>query len=271
MPELPEVETVRRGIAPHISGRTIKRAVVRERRLRRPVTNQLDRLVRGRRIQAVGRRAKYLVLRTDGGHLLVHLGMSGSLRVLTRDTPPGAHDHVDLCLSGGVRLRFRDPRRFGTVLWTGAEPERHPLLRGLGPEPLSDDLEPGHLHRISRGRSAPVRNFLLDGRVVAGVGNIYACEALFRAGIAPHRKAGTISAARYRRLTGEIKATLAEAIAAGGSTLRDFVNASGEAGYFTMQLQVYGREGEPCRRCRRPLRRITLGQRSAFYCTHCQR
>ena len=271
MPELPEVETVRRGIAPHITGKKITGLTVRNHRLRRPVWSGLARALSGRPVQDVGRRAKYLLLTVDGGCLLVHLGMSGSLRILTHARPPGAHDHVDFLFGGRLCLRFCDPRRFGCMVWTARDPLRHPLLRDAGPEPLGDGFSGATLFRKSRGRSGAVKSFVMDGRVVAGVGNIYASEALFRAGIHPLRPAGRIAAARYDKLAFDIKTVLAEAITAGGTTLRDFVNSTGDRGYFTPRLQVYDRAGLPCPRCSRPLRRTLSGQRSTFYCGGCQR
>ncbi len=270
MPELPEVETTRRGIAPHLIGRRLLGAVVRERRLRWPVPRDLDARVRGRRVAAVRRRGKYLLIDLEGGGaLLLHLGMSGSLRLVPCDRPPGKHDHVDLRLEGGRCLRLTDPRRFGTLLWT-PDPDRHPLLRELGPEPFSAEFNGDHLWHRSRGRRVAVKNFIMDSHVVAGVGNIYANEALFRAGIHPARAAGRISRQRYARLAQAIREVLAEAIEAGGTTLRDFTGSDGRPGYFSRTLAVYDREGEPCSRCGHPIRSIRLGQRSTFYCPRCQ-
>ena len=271
MPELPEVETARWGIAPHLVGRRVRRLAVREWRLRWPVSRRLPAILRGRAIEAVDRRGKYLLIRAGGGTLLWHLGMSGSLRVLRDPPPPGPHDHVDLVLSGGAALRFRDPRRFGSLHWTAGDPLRHRLLAGLGPEPLDGDFGGDWLHARSRGRRAAVKAFLMDSRVVAGVGNIYASEALFEAGVAPSRPAGRISRARYRRLAAAVRAVLARAIEAGGTTLRDFTEADGNPGYFARELRVYGRAGAPCVRCGEPVRARVLGQRSSFYCPRCQR
>ena len=271
MPELPEVETARRGIAPHLVGRRIRRLEVREWRLRWPVSRRLPATLRGRTIEAVGQRGKYLLIRAGGGTLLWHLGMSGSLRVLADPPPPGPHDHVDLALAGGAALRFRDPRRFGSLHWTAGDPLRHRLLAGLGPEPLGANFGGDWLHARSRGRRAAVKTFLMDARVVAGVGNIYASEALFEAGIAPSRPAGRVSRARYDRLAAAVREVLARSIAAGGTTLRDFTEADGRPGYFARELRVYGRAGAPCVRCGEPVRARTLGQRSSFYCPKCQR
>ncbi len=271
MPELPEVETTRRGLEPRLIGRKVRGAVVREPRLRWPVPTTLGRALGGARVQAVERRAKYLLLRSDRGTAIIHLGMSGHLRVLPATTPAGPHDHLDLLLDDGNALRLRDPRRFGAFLFTRRAPERHPLLRGLGPEPLAGELSGDHLFRRSRRRRAPLRNFLLDGRVVAGVGNIYANEAAFLAGIDPRRPAGRISLDRYRRLVASLERVLTSALAAGGTTLRDFRRVDGEPGYFSLRLWVYGREGKQCRRCRTTIRRAVLGARSIFYCRRCQR
>jgi formamidopyrimidine-DNA glycosylase len=270
MPELPEVETARRGIAPLIEGRRIAALMVRQRRLRWPVPRTLGRELPGQTIRAVGRRAKYLLLALDRGTLILHLGMSGSLRVLAAATPPQKADHVDLVLDDGRCLRLRDPRRFGALLWTTDDPARHRLLKDLGPEPLDPGFDGERLWQSARGRRCAVRDLLLNGRIVAGVGNIYANEALHAAGIDPRRPAGTIGRARYRRLARALRTVLGRALAAGGTTLRDFQRADGRPGYFRQRLAVYGRAGQPCRRCRRPLRAVRLGQRRAFLCPHCQ-
>lgn len=271
MPELPEVETTRRGIEPYLRGRRVARVEVREPRLRWRVPAALARELPGQRVLAVERRAKYLLLRCERGTLILHLGMSGSLRILTQPRPAQAHDHVDLEFEPGLTLRLRDPRRFGAMLWTAADPMQHPLLRGLGPEPLGPQFSGALLHTRARGRSAPVKAFLLDGRTVAGLGNIYVAEALFRAGIHPARAAGRISAARYERLAAAIREVLAEAVAAGGTTLRDFTDSDGAPGYFALRLSVYGRDGARCRKCDGILRGARLGQRSTVYCPRCQR
>jgi formamidopyrimidine-DNA glycosylase len=271
MPELPEVETTRRGIAPHLQGRVIRALVVRQPQLRWRIPSGLAEEVAGRRIDAVERRAKYLLLRIDGGTLFVHLGMSGSLRLVQAGDPPGLHDHVDLELASGRTLRLTDPRRFGAVLWTRDPAEEHPLLRSLGPEPLGGDFQGEYLYVRARGRRAAVKPFIMDQRVVVGVGNIYANEALFRSGIDPRRAAGRISLARYRELAGAIGQVLTEAIEQGGTSLRDFVDGDGRPGYFRQHLQVYGRGGEPCIRCGSPLEQIRLGQRSTVFCPRCQR
>jgi formamidopyrimidine-DNA glycosylase len=270
MPELPEVETTRRGVAPWAEGRRVLAVEVREPRLRWPVPADLAQRLQGQEITAVERRAKYLLFHTGSGSLLVHLGMSGSLRVIRDDSPLLRHDHVQILLSSGDRLRYNDPRRFGCMLWL-APGECHPLLAGLGPEPLSEAFTGDLLYRRSRGRRGPVKPFLMDGRVVVGVGNIYANEALFLAGIRPDRPAGKIGLARYQRLAEEVKRVLTFAIGQGGTTLRDFVGGDGKPGYFAQQLSVYGRGGQPCSRCARPLRELRLGQRSTVYCVACQR
>ena len=271
MPELPEVETVRRGIAPHLVGEEVDRMVIRQRRLRWPISRILPGAVANQPVHAVGRRAKYLLIDLASGHLIWHLGMSGSLRVLQHPPPPGAHDHVDLVLKNGAVLRFRDPRRFGSLHWTRADPLRHRLLKDLGLEPLEEEFGGEWLYAKSRGRSGAVKNFLMDSRVVAGIGNIYANEALFEAGISPTRAAGRVGLGRYRRLAEVTKVILDRAIRAGGTTLRDFTKAEGEPGYFAHELQVYGRAGEACPRCGKPVNSQTIGQRSSFYCQRCQK
>lgn len=271
MPELPEVETTRRGIAPHIEGCKVTAAVVRESRLRWPVTHCLaDKLV-GQTLVSVDRRAKYLLLKFEFGELLVHLGMSGSLRIVAGDTPVAKHDHVDLVMSGGTVLRYNDPRRFGAVLWCEGGTKDHALLQHLGPEPLGDQFDAGYLHGRARGRKQAVKSFLMDNHVVVGVGNIYANEALFMAGIDPRRPAGRIALARYQGLVGAVKTVLQEAIDQGGTTLRDFVGGDGKPGYFQQQLRVYGREGQPCRQCAASLQRVVIGQRATVFCPVCQR
>lgn len=270
MPELPEVETTRRGLAPHLVGRRVVALDVRQPRLRWPLPDVLRDTLPGQCILDIERRAKYLLVHTEPGSALLHLGMSGSLRVLPADTPVGAHDHVDWRLDSGQVLRFTDPRRFGSQLWQ-PRGQTHALLAGLGPEPLSDGFDGDLLWARSRGRSAAVKLFLMDQAIVVGVGNIYASEALFAAGIDPRRAAGSVSRARYARLADEVKRILAYAIARGGTTLRDFISPDGLPGYFEQELFVYGRTGEPCRVCGAPIRAIVLGQRSTFHCVRCQR
>ncbi len=243
---------------------------MREPRLRWPVPDQLPLALSGQAIWAVERRAKYLLFRTAAGSLLVHLGMSGSLRMVDPDVAPGRHDHIDVLLEGGSCLRYHDPRRFGCFLWL-VPGQVHPLLRDLGPEPLSAEFDGQLLYRRSRGRKGPIKNFIMDGKVVVGVGNIYANEALFLSGIHPARPAGRVSLARYRRLADVIKQVLTSAIEQGGTTLRDFVGGDGRPGYFAQQLLVYGRAGQPCKCCGASLRELRLGQRSSVYCVTCQR
>jgi len=270
MPELPEVETTRRGIAPHIEGRRVERVVLRRDDLRWPIPAEITRAFPGQTIEAVRRRAKYLLLDAQTGSAILHLGMSGNLRVLPKATPTRTHDHVDIELQGGLLLRLNDPRRFGAVLWQ-PRGTTHELLAGLGPEPLSDDFDGALLWTLAQGRRAPVKHFLMDQRIVVGVGNIYAAEALFRAGIHPAREAGKISRARYERLAEAVKQILAHAIVRGGTTLRDFLRPDGEPGYFEQELFVYGRAGEACKTCGTILRDADWGQRATVYCPRCQR
>jgi len=270
MPELPEVETTRRGIALHICGKQVRDLVVRQPQLRWPVPKALRQLIRSQKLHAVDRRAKYLLLDFDRGTLLIHLGMSGSLRIQPPETPPGPHDHVDL-LFDDCCLRLRDPRRFGALLWTEVPAQEHDLLRHLGPEPLSEDFTGEHLYRLSRRRRGPVKNLIMDGKVVVGVGNIYANESLFFSGIHPRRPANRISRARYDRLASNIKQILTLAIRRGGTTLRDFRREDGKPGYFAQELQVYGKQGKPCPGCGQPIRQERIGQRSSFFCKGCQR
>jgi formamidopyrimidine-DNA glycosylase len=271
MPELPEVETTRRGIQPHVCGHTVKQLLVRQRNLRWPVPCQLEQLLAGQQIERIDRRGKYLLLAVGRGTLIIHLGMSGSLRILTTDSPPGAHDHIDLLLEDGCRLRYTDPRRFGAWLWTDEAIEQHALLQNLGPEPLSAAFHADYLYNLSRGRKLAVKSFVMNSHVVVGVGNIYANEALFRAGIHPARAAGRIARQRYQRLVDAIKNVLDDAIREGGTSLRDFVWGEGKPGYFKQRLQVYDRRGAPCRRCASAIREIRVGQRSSFFCPTCQR
>ncbi|KRG68302.1 bifunctional DNA-formamidopyrimidine glycosylase/DNA-(apurinic or apyrimidinic site) lyase [Pseudoxanthomonas dokdonensis] len=270
MPELPEVETTRRGLAPHVQGRRIEQVTLRRANLRWPIPAEISEQLPGQRIKQVRRRAKYLLLDVDDGSALLHLGMSGSLRVLPGDTPLRAHDHVDIALDDGRVLRFNDPRRFGSLLWQPAG-QVHELLQALGPEPLSEDFSGDYLFERSRGRKAPVKTFLMDQAVVVGVGNIYAAESLFQAGISPLRAAGAVSRERYRRLAAEVKVILEQAIQRGGTTLRDFISPDGAPGYFEQELSVYGRDGLPCLHCGRPLRHASVGQRATVWCGSCQR
>lgn len=271
MPELPEVETTCRAIAPHVVGQTITGVVIRDRRLRWPVPRGLRGKLLGHKAAAVERRAKYLLLRFAHGTLIMHLGMSGSLRIVTGAQPPAKHDHLDLEFQTGVILRLRDPRRFGSVLWTSTEPMTHSLLAGLGPEPFTSACSGAYLYLKSRGRKQAVKNYIMDSRIIVGVGNIYASEALFRAGIRPQRRAGKVTQQEYARLIEAIRKVLRAAISAGGTTLRDYVSGAGQPGYFAVDLQVYDRAGKPCPQCGHPVKQSRIGQRSAYYCVTCQR
>lgn len=269
MPELPEVETTCRGIRPVLTGRIASGCIIRNGRMRQPVPEDLAQLIAGRSLLAVERRAKYLLLRFDAGTVIVHLGMSGSLRVVEAGAAVGKHDHVDL-LFGDTALRLRDPRRFGLVLWHAGEPAGHPLLAKLGVEPLQPGFDGDWLWQALRGLSTPIKLAIMDAHRLVGVGNIYASESLFRAGIHPLTPAGSVSRARCARLAQAIRETLAAAIEAGGSTLRDFVGGDGKAGYFQQQYFVYGRDGEGCRVCGSTVRKAVVGQRSTFWCARCQ-
>lgn len=270
MPELPEVETTLRGISPHLIGQKVNAVHVRQPRLRWPVPDELAQILTGQTIDSVKRRAKYLILQTNAGSLLIHLGMSGSLRIVSAGIPHGKHDHVDVCLEDGLTLRFRDPRRFGSMLWLDPGPASHPLLDSLGPEPFSDLFNGEYLYGLTRKRRVAVKQLIMNSQVVVGVGNIYANEALFRAGIRPDRAAGGISKGRYERLASCIKTVLSDAIEQGGTTLRDFSGGDGQPGYFRQSLNVYGRGRQTCTGCLRPLKEIRLGQRSTVFCSRCQ-
>ena len=271
MPELPEVEVTLRGLAAQLTGQTIAKVVIRNAQLRWPIPKNLPKLLHGETIRALRRRAKYLLVEFDHGTLILHLGMSGSLCVLPAKTPAEKHDHFDLVLANGMLVRLRDPRRFGAVLWHSGDVNAHPLLAALGPEPLEKDFDARYLYQATRGRSIAIKQLIMDSRVVVGVGNIYANEALFHAGIKPQLAAGKLSLPRCVRLVAAIRATLTEAIRHGGSSLRDFVNAAGQPGYFQQYYWVYGRGGEPCRNCGTLIKQIRQGQRSSFYCPKCQR
>jgi formamidopyrimidine-DNA glycosylase len=271
VPELPEVETTRRGIEPHVIGRRISRLQVHDRRLRWPVDLAMVARVAGSAIRRAGRRAKYLLLETESGTLILHLGMSGSLRVLPASTPRIAHDHVDIELDSGQTLRFNDPRRFGSLMFTAEDPAAHPLLRSLAPEPLEDGFDADYLWRITRRRSVAIKQLIMNAHLVVGVGNIYASEALFRARVRPRRQARSLTRAECARLVRAIKATLAMAVKVGGTTLRDYVGADGNPGYFRQKLYVYERAGKPCRVCRKPVRQFTQGARSTYWCANCQK
>lgn len=270
MPELPEVETTRRGILPVLKNQSIAQVVVRDARLRWPVASDFARRLTGQKILDVERRAKYLLIRLSNGTVIWHLGMSGSLRVLAVGTPPQLHDHIDVVLGSGRLLRFNDPRRFGCALWTSEDPQQHELIAHLGPEPLSDAFNPAYLVAKAKSRKVAIKQFIMNAEVVVGVGNIYASEALFRAGIRPTRTAGRIQPDELQRLVKAIKQVLASAIKVGGTTLRDYVNANGSPGYFRQKLFVYERAAEPCRKCKTPIRHLTQGNRSTYYCPQCQ-
>ena len=269
MPELPEVETTLRGISPYLKGQTITRIDVRQPKLRWPVENEVQQLV-GQTVDSLTRRSKYILVKTAVGPAIWHRGMSGSLRLVDPSAPAMKHDHIDWHLSNGRVLRYHDPRRFGALLWV-APGETSEHLNHLGPEPLSDDFDDSHLFQKSRGKSQAVKTFIMDGRIVVGVGNIYANESLFLAGIRPQTPAGKISKARYQRLTQTIQQVLGAAIEQGGTTLRDFVGGDGKPGYFAQQLYVYGRGGEECKNCATTLKEIRQGQRATVYCPKCQR
>jgi formamidopyrimidine-DNA glycosylase len=271
MPELPEVETTRRGIQPHLLSKTIQKVIIRQPKLRWPIPEQLPTLLQGKAVSRVERRGKYLLITFPNGTLIIHLGMSGSLRICHHKLAPEKHDHFELLLNDGNSLRLRDPRRFGAVLWTDAPAEEHKLLKNLGPEPFESLFDGDYLSEKAKGRRLPIKSFIMDSKIVTGVGNIYASESLFLAGVNPQQAAGKISRKRLQRLAEAIKKILQCAIEQGGTTLRDFVNESGNPGYFQQQLAVYGRAGEPCVKCSRPIKKVTFGQRSTFYCPSCQR
>lgn len=270
MPELPEVETTCRGVRPHLLERKILAVTVRERRLRWPVDTGIDALT-GQKIQGVFRRAKYLLIKVDLGTVIVHLGMSGSLRIVDPSHPLRKHDHLILLLDNGLELRFHDPRRFGAWLWTAGNPNQHPLLNKLGPEPLSAEFDGDYLCQCCRGRKKSIKELLMDASLVVGVGNIYASESLFYAGILPGRAAGRVSRERLQKLAESVKMVLQRSILQGGTTLRDFLREDGSPGYFRQQLAVYERKGQPCRICQTVIKHRVLGQRSTYYCPKCQR
>jgi formamidopyrimidine-DNA glycosylase len=270
MPELPEVETTRRALAPHVCGQFIQAVCIRNPRLRQPVPPFLAEILPRQQVHALERRAKYLLFACDQGHLLVHLGMSGSLRLAERAELPQKHDHIDLLFDNGALLRYRDPRRFGLFLWC-QDPHQHPLLATLGPEPLTAGFNGAYLYARAQGRRQAIKTFLMDNHIVVGVGNIYASESLFLAGIDPVRAAGRISLARYETLAQAVKEVLHAAIAQGGTTLRDFVSGVSQPGYFAQSLRVYQRDGYPCLHCGAPIQRRVIGQRASYYCPHCQR
>lgn len=271
MPELPEVETTCRGIAPHVIGRTVLELVLRTEKLRWPLDRDLCTILPGQIIRSVERRAKYLLLKCDRGTIIIHLGMSGVLRIVDADVTEKKHDHVDLILTDGHTLRFSDPRKFGVFTYTENDPQRHQFLTNLGPEPLDGNFTATYLYNLSRGKKQAIKTFIMDQKVVVGVGNIYANEALFQSGISPTRAAGRIGRQRYARLVDSIRSILQQAIKAGGTTISDFRQSDGQPGYFEQQLLVYGRAGQPCPDCDTPIKVTRLGQRSTFFCPECQR
>jgi len=270
MPELPEVETTCRGIEPHLLNRRLTGAIVRQSRLRWPVPRGLSKKISGQTIHAVERRAKYILIKLEQGTILLHLGMSGSLRITPTDTPPEKHDHIDLQLDSGQCLRLRDPRRFGSLHWVSGDAMQHALLKNLGPEPLSDQFDIDYLFKKSRKRKLAIKLFIMDSKVIVGVGNIYASEALFRAGIRPTRAAGRVTRNEYENLVQAIKDVLAAAIRSGGTTLQDFTNSEGKPGYFQQELHVYSRADEACHTCGTPIKHRVMGQRASYYCPICQ-
>jgi formamidopyrimidine-DNA glycosylase len=271
MPELPEVETTLRGIAPHIENKTISNIVIRNRSLRWPIPKGLKTKLKDQVVRSVTRRAKYLLINTDVGTLILHLGMSGSLRILKINEAVDKHDHFEIQFKDGSCLRLRDPRRFGAVLWTKDDPQEHKLLTSLGPEPLDKAFNAELLFEKSRKRKTTIKQFIMDAKIVVGVGNIYASESLFLASINPKKQAGRITKAQARELAAAIKKILKQAIKQGGTTLKDFKSSDGKPGYFKQKLKVYDRKGKPCIKCKNPIKQITLGQRSTFYCSHCQK
>lgn len=271
MPELPEVETSRRGIEPHILNKKISEVIIRQHRLRWPIPETLPSIAEGQVIRSVERRAKYLLLRLDNGTIIIHLGMSGSLRICSKNTAAEKHDHIDICVSDDKLLRLRDPRKFGCVLWTDAPIEDHKLIEALGPEPLERSFDAEYLHKKAMNRSCAIKSLIMNSHIVVGVGNIYASESLFKAGINPRRKAGNISRHRLHGLVIAIKEILRDSIEQGGTTLKDFTAEDGQPGYFAQKLLVYGRAGEPCTRCHATIKQITQQQRSTYYCPQCQR
>lgn len=271
MPELPEVEVTRLGVHPHVHQQIVEAVVFRRDGLRWPFPHNLAEFIQGRPVLSTSRRGKYLLLHFSTGSVLIHLGMSGHLRIVPRDTAATKHEHFDLVFSSQV-LRLSDPRRFGAVLWhAGADWQQHPLLQKLGVEPLQAGFDGELLYRLSRGRSSSIKQFILQGEAVVGVGNIYVSESLFKAGIKPQTAAGKVSLARYQKLALAIQETLSAAIAKGGSSLKDFVGVNGQSGYFQQNYYVYDRAGLPCRICGIPVKQIVQGQRSTFYCQKCQK
>jgi formamidopyrimidine-DNA glycosylase len=271
MPELPEVETTKRGIAPHIIDKTIQNVIVRQRQLRWLIADDFEMNLVGETIQSVERRAKYLLVKTPKGTLIIHLGMSGNLRIVPNDLPIGTHDHVDIIFNDNMALRFNDQRRFGAIIWATGDILKHALLRDLGVEPLTEDFTASLLFQLSRRKRIPIKTFLMNGKIVVGVGNIYANEALFMAGVLPTRHAGELSSQECERLTHCIRVILERAIEKGGTTLRDFVNPEGKTGYFQQQLHVYGRGNQHCTSCNQILQEIRMANRTTVFCSTCQK
>jgi formamidopyrimidine-DNA glycosylase len=271
MPELPEVETTLRGIEPFVLKQKVQAFIIRHHGLRWPVPADLPQILPGQIIQRITRRGKYLLLETNIGTLIIHLGMSGSIRILTQQTPPKIHDHIDILFDNNICLRMTDPRRFGAVLWTEGDPFLHSLLAHLGPEPLENSFSGEYLWKLARKRKASVKTFLMDSKIVVGVGNIYATEALFEAGILPRKAAGKVSKVDYEKLAKAVRKILTAAIKKGGTTLKDFVNSDGGKGYFRLELKAYGRGGRPCLICKTTLKETRLGQRSTVFCPKCQK
>lgn len=270
MPELPEVETTRKGIQPNVEGQTIQKIIIRNGKLRWPVDTSLIEKLPGLVILSVKRRAKYLLLETEQGHLIIHLGMSGNLRVLPQQEPAVKHDHIDLILDNGFLLRYHDPRRFGSWLWTESPLQEHALLKSLGPEPLTDSFNAEYLYQALQGRKTAIKTFIMNNHIVVGVGNIYANESLFLSGIHPTKPAQNLTQEEATRLTRHIKAVLNSAIEQGGTTLKDFLTPDGKPGYFEQKLHVYGREGLPCLQCQKAVEKVVLNQRAAYFCSNCQ-
>lgn len=271
MPELPEVETTRRGIEPHVVGQKIEKLGINRRDLRWPISEDLPDAAEGQKVLSLQRRGKYLIFELEQGYLIAHLGMSGSIRVCLASQPRKKHDHWQLSTGSDQELRFNDPRRFGALFWQPTNWQQHVLIASLGPEPLSDEFDSTYLYSKARGRKLPIKSLIMDSKIVVGVGNIYAAESLFHAGIHPMLMAGKLSKPRAERLTLEIKSVLAAAIEKGGTTLRDYVNGSGRPGYFQQELWVYGRADQPCKICSTPIKEMRLGQRSTCFCSQCQK
>ncbi len=270
MPELPEVETTKRGIEPYVLHKRVKAVHIYDRRLRWPVETRLPEYIHGKTVRYLQRRGKYLVFGFDNGSLLLHLGMSGSLRITSPKTPRKKHDHLEIVFTPNCALRLHDPRRFGAAIWTGQDWHQHKLIKNLGPEPLSEAFNGEYLWQKSRNKTVAIKNFIMNSHIVVGVGNIYANESLYLAGIHPKRQAGKIARQRYDKLATAIKETLDQAITQGGTTLKDFASPDGNPGYFALQLNVYGRENLPCPRCQHPIKHTVIGQRATYYCGHCQ-